>query len=270
MSQRRLTRSIRQIEINETVRHEPPERSPLFSTNAQDEHDPFTETSGVSLIDYKKLQVINFYSENPVLWTTHARKDKDKKKDLLEHLSKQIHMRPNEIQTMWRGLRVQYQANKRAKNTIWKFYDQLYFLSMEITDDTGEAETGESEPLVTEQEENVQDSTTRNDVLTENNLEESVDLATQVVSSQCDPSSPASTFRNDLNAGISPRSPEENEETSPDGLGSIEQFLRSRQNNRNEMLDLMKEIQQTVKENSGYVAGGLTFGVSHMKCICFS
>lgn len=46
---------------------------------------------------------------------------------------------------------------------------------------------------------------------------------------------------------------------------STKMFFRSRQNCRSEILDLLKEVQQTLKETSGPVFGGLTLGVSYLK-----
>lgn len=268
MSSRRSARFNRRIEISENSDpgHDTPERSPLLRTDTQNELNQFFETPENLLPDQKKLQVILFYRDNSVLWTTHGRAEIRKKSLLLKEFGQRISMRPNDIQKMFRSLRVQFHTNKRNGNTNWKFFNELSFLANEPN--------VQSIELTTTQEEDTQNSVTFSENEHTSSTVEGCSNQYPATETNESPrivaeSSPGTTssqsIGNEQSGGFSQRGREESTETSQNEFVSLEQFVLRRQNQRVEIADLLKEIKETLKGSSGPVFGGLTFGISLLK-----
>lgn len=64
---------------------------------------------------------------------------------------------------------------------------------------------------------------------------------------------------------MQPNQEENTESGLNSGVRSLEQFLQSRQSQRTEIADLLKEIRTTLNESSGPVFSGLTFAISLLK-----
>lgn len=92
------------------------------------------------------------------MYLTHGRTNREAKEESLNELAQQIHMRTNEIQKMWRSLRVQYNTCKKNGNTTWKFYEHFSFLSSEINVQFGETHAREGVESSVTQPEDIFDS----------------------------------------------------------------------------------------------------------------
>lgn len=219
--------------------------------------------------------MILFYRENPSLYLTHGRTDREAKEELLNELGKRVYMQANEIQKMWRSLRVQFNTCKKNGNTNWKFYEQLSFLSIETDVQSSETQAvGCIEPQINQSDNTLDsvnltkdvDSPTTNDDLNEmSDNQHSVSVSS--TSGNHGQSHSSQQYEDEQSDGFSQQNRGRNteDEISFSDLKSFEQFLQSRHNQRKEVNGCLKEISATLKESTGPIFSGFSFAISLLK-----